>query len=198
MCQIRFCIPNNSLFRFALPHVSPRLTPSFDRLPSKPPGHRHLCALSPSLLSCPETGIHDWRNFVTASRSHKSCEVKPNHRLESVANVQTRISLARPPQFSDRADQKSRRRRDGIRNTRGVASRNEIDFTLRECVPVYTHCETRRAVRQNHKVLNLRRDSKRWTTVTCATLAEKKFINCLSLIRARWRFESAVRRYADK
>lgn len=35
------------------------------------------------------------------------------------------------PEFSDRADQKSRGRRDVIRNTRGGAARNGIDFSSR-------------------------------------------------------------------
>ncbi len=144
------------------------------------------------------------RKFTTGEISPRQADltnhvrINPTHRLKSVANVQIVCLLARPPQFSDRADQKSRRWRDGIRNTRGVVARNEIDFARSECVSICSHCETHCAAWQNGKVLNLRRDLKCWTTVTDAPLRQKKFINCLSLMRARWRFESGVRRYADK
>lgn len=63
----------------------------------------------------------------------------PTNRVSSSLTIAWKASLTcRPvtdlharPRFSNRADQKSRGRRDGIRNTRGAAARNGIDFTLR-------------------------------------------------------------------
>jgi hypothetical protein len=66
--------------------------------------------------------------------------------LESVANVQTDTDLHVRPRFSNRADQKSRGRRDKIRNTRGVGTRNGIDFTWLGLKSTCAHRETARAL----------------------------------------------------
>lgn len=70
--------------------------------------------------------------FHAEDRSHKPCEAEPEHRLESVANVQTDTDLHVRPRFSNRTDEKSPRRRDAVRNTRGAPPRNGIDFALRD------------------------------------------------------------------
>lgn len=87
------------------------------------------CAPFPSLM--PPGRPEAAEKFCTEDRSHKPCEVEPDHRLESAANVQTDTDLHVRPRVSNRTDEKSPKRRDGIRNTRGVASRNGIDFALR-------------------------------------------------------------------
>lgn len=139
-----------------------------------------------------------WRNFAADNRSHKPCEAKPEHRLESVANVQTDTDLHVRRRVSNRTDEKSLKRRDGIRNTRGGASRNGIDFVLRGRRPPHARHKPRRASRRNDKILNLREDSNRSRLATIPRIVQNKFIKNLRSIRRRRRFASAVDRYADK
>jgi hypothetical protein len=138
------------------------------------------------------------RNFDTEPPSSYCYEFQPDNRLESVANAHTAADLRVPPRFSNRAGLKSRGRRERLRDTAWLVSRNGNDSA---CLPAKStsHSQNRAAAfAQSSKVLNLCTDSKWRSAVIFLTIAQNKFTNCLRWSGAAMLFQTTDHHYADK
>ena len=85
-----------------------------------------------------------------------------------------------------------------LRDTASLVSRNENDSARLPAKTTWRFAQQRTIFVQSRKVLNLCGDSKRRSVVTIPTIAQNKFINCLSLAEAEANFQTTRYRYADK
>jgi hypothetical protein len=138
------------------------------------------------------------RNFDTKPLPSYCYEFQPNDRLESVAHAHTAADLHVRPWFSNRADLESHGRRERLRNTSCLISRNGNDSTQPPAKSTSRSQNRMAACEQSDKVLNLYEDSKRCAVVTFRVVAQNKFINCLRLSQAKTNFRTSHRHYADK
>lgn len=114
----------------------PNLSPAFEAGGVFPLRGFSLCYTEPGMFRSPRR-----RNF--SHRGPFSQIVSPRPTIARKVPLTCRPnSLHARPRFSNRADQESRGRRDVIRNTRGAAARNEIDFATRAQSATCCRCET--------------------------------------------------------
>jgi hypothetical protein len=175
-----------------------RLAHSFTR-----PSASHPLLLSDGrcvslLFEANEARMPRLRNLNTEPYSSYRYEVKPDNRLESVANAHTAADLHVRPVSQTALVSRAVDAANIARDTSCPISRNGNDSTRASRKTTSRSRNQTVDFVERGKVLKLCEDSKHGAAVTFLTTAQNKFINWLRLIKAGRIFRTTLRHYADK